>query len=330
MDSVLNCLVTDSIGPGEYSDRFNKASREALGFDFGFSLRSPYVALSLALDVLGVKEGDAVAVPALAPSFYGKVAEEKGLSLVFVDCAESGLAPDSASIDAAIGASEKKPVAFVLFEPLGILPDPELIRSLGMHIIEDLSQGIGAYRGETKAGTIGELAILGLESRGIVTTGGGALLFAKARREGLVLRNLAEAVSPELKITDYNAALGVAQLKELESNLAKRRELYTVFSQSLARTNHHLLGAEGEGEPGFWAFPVALESGMKDVRAYAKKKEIDTEAAFEESLVGMGFVPEGLCPRARSLVLRSLLFPLHERIGTSGAQKISRVLATLP
>jgi perosamine synthetase len=330
MDSVLNCLVTDSIGPGEYSDRFNKASREALGFDYGFSLRSPYIALSLALDALGVKKGDAVAVPALAPSYYGRVAEEKGLSLVFVDCAESGLAPDAASIEAAIGASEKKPVALILFEPLGILPDAELIRSLGMPVIEDISQGIEAYRGETKAGTIGELSILGLESRGIVTTGGGALLFAKARREGLVLRNVAEAVSPELKITDYNAALGVAQLKELESNLAKRRELYTVFSQSLARTSHHLLGAEGEGEPGFWAFPVALESGMKDVRAYAKKKEVDTEAAFEESLVGKGLVAEGLCPRARSLALRSLLFPLHERIGTSGAQKISRVLATLP
>lgn len=330
MDSVLNCLVTDSIGPGEFAERFNKASRETLGFDYGFSLRSPYIALSLALEALGVKNGDAIAVPALAPAYYAKVAEEKGLSLVFIDCAESGLSPDAAAIEAAIGTSEKKPVALVLFEALGILPEPELISGLGLHVIEDLSQGIAAYRGESRAGTMGELAILGLESRGIVTTGGGALLFAKARREGIVLRNLAEGVSPELKITDYNAALGVAQLKELESNLAKRRELYTVFSQSLARTKHRLLGAEGEGEPGFWAFPVALESGMKDVRAYAKKKEIDTEPAFEDSLVGMGLVPEGLCPRARSLVLRSLLFPLHERIGTSGAQKISRLLATLP
>lgn len=330
MDSVLNCLVTDSIGPGEFSERFHKASREALGFDYGFSLRSPYIALSLALEALGVKAGDAIAVPALAPAYYARVAEEKGLSLVFIDSSESGLSPDLASIEAAIAASEKKPVALVLFEPLGIIPDPELVAGLGLRVIEDISQGVGAYRGETKAGSIGEIGILGLESRGIVTAGGGALLFARARRDGIVLRNLAEGVSPELKMTDYNAALGVAQLKELESNLAKRRELYQVFSQSLARTKHRLIGAEGEGEPGFWAFPVALESGMKDVRAYAKKKEIETEPAFEESLVGSGLVPEGLCPRARSLVLRSLLFPLHERIGASGAQKLSRVLATLP
>ena len=52
--------------------------------------------------------------------------------------------------------------------------------------------------------------------------------------------------------------------------------------------------------------------------------------AFEDSLVGKGFVPEGTCPNARSLLLRSLLFPVHQRVGAAGSQKIARVLATLP
>ena len=63
MDTVLNCLVTDSVGPGEYLDRFQKSAREALGFEFGFAVRSPLVALGLALDSLALTEGDAVAVP---------------------------------------------------------------------------------------------------------------------------------------------------------------------------------------------------------------------------------------------------------------------------
>ncbi|HRY72886.1 MAG TPA: DegT/DnrJ/EryC1/StrS family aminotransferase [Spirochaetia bacterium] len=330
MDSVLNCLVTDDIGPGEYLDRFQKASREAVGFDFGFAVRSPHSALGLALDAAGLEPGDAVAVSALSPAYYAGVLRDKRLEPVFVDVAQDSAAPSAQTIADAQQAAEKKPRAIVLFEALGVMPDPEAIRSLGLQVIEDTSQSLGAYRGETKAGTIGQMAILGLESGSLVTAGGGALLYAAARRDGTVLRNLAESLLPELRMTDFNAALGFAQLKELEASIAKRRELYGAFSQSLARTRHGLLSQEGEGEPAYWAFPVLLSSGMKDVRAYAKKKEVDTEPAFEGSLVGRGLVPEGSCPNARSVLMRALLFPLHQRVGQSGAQKISRVLATLP
>ena len=73
MDTVLNCLVTDSVGPGEYLDRLQKSAREAFGFEFGFAVRSPLTALGLALDSLALTEGDVVAVPALAPAYYAEV-----------------------------------------------------------------------------------------------------------------------------------------------------------------------------------------------------------------------------------------------------------------
>jgi len=326
MDTVLNCLVTDSVGPGEYLDRFQKAAREAMGFDYGFALRSPVDALEAAFDALGLAEGDAVALSALAPAYCALAVSAKRLVPVYVD-----VDPDSAAMDvASIGQMEVRPKAIVLFEALGILPDPEELRNLGLHVIEDISQSLGGYAGEAKAGSIGQLAILGLEHGGLVTAGGGALLFAHGRREGTVLRNLAEAIAPERRMTDYNAALGLAQLRDLEASIARRRELASLFGQSLARTRHRMIAQGGEGEPGYWAFPVALESGMKEVRAYAKKKEVETAPAFEGSIVGKGLVPEGSCPHARSLLMRCLLFPLHQRIGASGAQKISKVLATLP
>jgi dTDP-4-amino-4,6-dideoxygalactose transaminase len=330
MDSVLNCLVTDSVGPGEYLDRFLKSAREALSYDQGFAVRSPHIALSLALDALGVQRGDAVALPALAPGYYARVLADKGLEAVFFDVGSEWAAASAESLAEAIARAEKKPKAILLFEALGLLPDPEAFKAFGLPIIEDISQALGAYRGEIRAGSIGQLAILGLENGGLITAGGGALLFARNKRDGTVLRNLYEGLEPELRMTDYNAALGYAQLRELETTIEKRREIYAGFAQQVARTRHRLLGQEGEGEAGFWAFPVALDSGMKDARAYAKKKEIDTEPAFETSLVGRGLVPEGSCPNARSLLLRTLLFPVHQRVGTSGAQKIARVLATLP
>jgi perosamine synthetase len=326
MDTVLNCLVTDSVGPGEYLDRFQKAAKEAFGFDYGFAVRSPLNALVLSLEALGLSEGDSVAIPALAPAYYRLALEQKCLSTVYIDAD-----PDTGIMDlAALGKTEPRPKALILHEALGLMPDPDAVRTLGFPVIEDMSSAIGAYSGENRAGSLGQLAIVGLENGALVTSGGGALIFAHGRRDGQVLRNLAESVLPELRMTDFNAALGLAQLRDLENSISRRRELAQVFAQSLARTRHKLLGQPGEGEPGYWAFPVALASGMKDVRAYAKKKEIETEPAFENSLLACGAVPEGSCPNARSLLLRCLLFPLHQRIGASGAQKISKVLATLP
>ncbi|HTX72455.1 MAG TPA: DegT/DnrJ/EryC1/StrS family aminotransferase [Rectinemataceae bacterium] len=326
MDSVLNCLVTDSVGPGEYLERFTKAAREKLEFDFGFAVRSPYLALGLAFDALGLSEGDPVGIPALAPRYYLRVLEAKGLTPVFLDSV-----PESPMVD--LGSLENmqlRPKAVVLFEALGLMHDPDAVRSLGIQVIEDMSQSLGGYVNETRAGALGDLTILGLEHGGLVTAGGGALLFAQGKREATVLRNLAAATEPEILMTDYNAALGLAQLRDLEAAIERRREYAAVFAQALAGTRHRVLSQPSDGEPGYWAFPVSLTSGMKDVRAYAKKKDVETLPAFEESLVGRGLVPEGSCPSARSLSLRCLLFPLHQRIGASGVQKISKVLATLP
>jgi perosamine synthetase len=327
MDTVLNCLVTDSVGPGEYLDRFQKYARESLGYDFGFALRSPITALETAFDALGLSPGDVVAIPALSPVYYIHAIRSRRLVPFFVDAN-----PDSCGLDLdSLRTTEPKPKALVLFEALGLMPASlEALGELGLPIIEDISQSLGAYSGESRAGSLGQLSLLGLEHGGLVTAGGGALLFAHGRRVGTVLRNVTEAVLPEQRLTDYNAALGLAQFRDLETSIAKRRDLAAIFAQSLARTRHRLLTQAGDGEPGYYAFPVLLDSGMKDVRAYASKKDVETEPAFDSSLVATGLIPDGACPRARSLVMRCLLFPLHQRIGASGAQKISRVLATLP
>lgn len=326
MDTVLNCLVTDSVGPGEYLERFQRLSREAFGFEYGFAVRSPLIALGLALDSLALMDGDYVAISALAPAYYAVVLASRRLLPVYVDTI-----PATAELDLpSIPALDPRPKALIFHESLGILPDPAALANLGITVIEDMSAAIGAYRGESRAGSLGRVALLGLEHGSLITSGGGAILLAFGKREGQVLRNLAESIAPEIRMTDYNAALGLSQLRDMESVIERRRELASIFTRSLARTRHSLLSQGGEGEQGYWALAVSVASSVKDVRAYAKKKEVDTELAFEGSLLAKGFVPENACPNARSIALRCLLFPLHQSIGVAAAEKVSKVLATLP
>jgi dTDP-4-amino-4,6-dideoxygalactose transaminase len=353
MDSVLNCMVSDRLSGGEYPERFIKAARERFGFDFGLALRSPLVAMDLAYDCLGLEPGDGVALSALSDAWLVRGLLRRGLKPVWLD-----VDPATACISAASVARIAEGGAKVLYldAPWGIIPDPAIIADLGIPVIEDATTSIGASvilgsaegldagtsasvtdssgvsRGpdELKSGTLGAFCLIGLEHASSFTGGGGALLFAQARRDAQVLRNAAEGLTAVELMPDMNTALALSQLKDLEKFLEKRRGLSELYAQSLARAHKKALTQASDGTPACFGCVVVLESGVKDVRAYAKKKEVDTVMAFDGSCVAAGLVPDGMAPQAASLANRALAFPLHPRIGKSAAQKIAKVLATLP
>ena len=359
MDSVLNCMVSDRLSGGDYPDRFVKAARERFGFDFGLALRSPLVAMDLVYDCLGLEPGDGVALSALSDAWLVRGLLRRGLRPVWldVDPATACISADSVARIAAGGAK-----ALYLDAPWGIIPDPSIIAEIGIPIIEDAttsigatavaspitevgtgmeinpgqsagaadSAGVGMGNEELKAGSFGAFCLIGLEHASSFTGGGGALLFAQARRDAQVLRNVADKLTAVELMPDMNAALALSQLKDLEKFLEKRRGLSELYGQSLARAHKKALAQSVDGTPACFGCVVVLESGVKDVRAYARKKEVDTVMAFDGSCVVAGLVPVGLAPQAVSLANRALAFPLHPRIGKTAAQKIAKVLATLP
>jgi hypothetical protein len=69
---------------------------------------------------------------------------------------------------------------------------------------------------------------------------------------------------------------------------------------------------------------------MKDVKAYAKRKDIVVESAFDDTLVGCGAVLPAICPESYSLSLRTVLFPLYPRLGSAEIEKVSKLIVTLP
>ena len=79
-----------------------------------------------------------------------------------------------------------------------------------------------------------------------------------------------------------------------------------------------------------YAFPIVLESGMKDVIAYARRKDVVVESAFSLTLVGSGKVPPAQCPEAYSLSLRTVLFPIYPRLTMTQAGKVAKLIQTLP
>jgi len=323
MNTVLGCLVTDSVGPGEYAVKFSKAARETLRVEAVAAMRSPYLALCIGLRRLGLKAGSLVAISPLAPLYHKLATEDAGFEPAYYDYDSETCEFDFS------GMTGKNLAAMVLYEPFGLLPEKSAILSMGLPIIEDMSQSLGASRDGVWAGSIGNLALYGLEQGAIVTAGGGALLAASSRRDAPIVKELSETMPREIALTDYNAALGLAQLKDLPDALERRGSLDSSFKRELAKTRHRAILQKGEGQGGLSVFPVLIESGMRDVVVYARKNGIEAAPAFEQSLVSMEDFPQ-ICPGAHALALRCAIFPLHEKIGTKDARLIEKVLATLP
>ena len=335
MDAVLTALVEDRIGPGEQARQLIQIAREKLEFDSCIALRSPAIALFYTLKSLGLEAGQGVILSALSPLYYLNVLNDLKLQPVYADVPQGGVNISKETIEKAI---EQKPEgceirAVLLHHTLGYISDIS-VSELGIPIIEDCSCSYGSmYRAQANSGIF---SILGLEERDMLTAGCGALLYTANRRDSALLRNTQFSnLPPEYGLPDMNASMAIAQFRSAAKNLEKRREIAAAYSQSAGRTRHKRFIHEvtdtesGEGYNNY-AFPLILETGMKDVKAYARRKDIIVESAFENTLMGLGIVPAEKCPESYSLSLRTVLFPLYPRLRTEEINKVAKLILTLP
>lgn len=363
MEAVLNCLVEEKVGPGEMAEKLEKRVCEFFGVPFAIAVRSPALALDLALKLLELPEKTPVMLSALAPAWQYTQIIRSGFTPVILDVDKKNALVTFEAVEAAAKAGAR---AVVLHETLGNLPEFARFTELGIPVIEDISQSAGGLyadkeildpletlhaavdnakspagtaehvEAETqppvlkKAGTFGSLTILGLEERDILTAGGGAVLFVSEKRNVAPLKKLREELLSTDLLPDINAALGFVQLKNLMKNMAIRLELEKLFRRALLSGKHEsMLFASNVINP-VYNFPVILNRGFKDVEKYAQKKRIRIELAFNDSVIA--HVGESLdnCETAKSLALRTVLFPLYPMLGAKNAETVAKVLTTLP
>jgi dTDP-4-amino-4,6-dideoxygalactose transaminase len=331
MDAVLTALVEEKIGPGEQQERLASVAKDALGFEYCIALRSPAVALFEALQMLGLEDGDGVVVSTLSPWYYKGALEALRLQPVYCD-AEAGTAALHAdgvrwAIEHATEPGRVK--ALVAYHALGLVPDMEALLAVGLPVIEDCSTAAYCAIGEKRAGSFGQLCVMGLEERDMLTGGGGALLYSADKRSASALRNRPE-LPPESRLPDMNAVMAVVQFREAKRNMERRAEIAAMYTQAALRTRHKLLVKTNDLVYNNYAFPLVLETGWKDTAAYARKKEIELDLAFSGTIVGRGLLDNAKYQESYSISLRTVLFPLYPRLSAKDVGRVAKLIQTLP
>jgi perosamine synthetase len=337
MNSVLSCMVSDSIGSGSLSGECAAAFADYLGATGGLCLASMNQVIHLALDALNLEPGGAVLLSALAPAHYHRILTEHGLIPLIADVDPNSALMLPSTVESMMSRS---PQAMIVTHPFGMLAPAGFYENLDIPIIDDLSQALGggSREGNFRGGGPGSLCILSLGEEGIVTAGGGGVLVARDKKLLAAVKAGLEVFQPQALLADLNAALGLAQLRDIEHFLAARRDIAAHFTRALSATRHSTLVQPDEQENVLSAFPVRVADSMKTIRQYAAKQNITTRPAFSDRIIALeelqaGEEREGIitaCPNAADLLRRCVLFPLYPTLGKKNLQLITRVLATLP
>jgi len=339
MDSVLNCMVSDLIGPGNLVHEFESLVAGYLGMQGAIAFSSYYVALMIAVETLELQPGDKVIISALSPVIYLNILEAEGLEPLILDVnLDSGLI-EPAEVEKIL---DQNPKAILLHYTLGFLPVIEEFLKFNLPVIEDISQSFGAALLPAPAeegaaapakrffGTFGDLAVLSLKPQDIITTAEGGMVLAYDKKYWQKLKALKNVVQDQLLMPDLNASLGISQMKMLDTISEKRKNIHSTYKQALMKSRHKTLFQQAEYDKVPYTFPVFIASDLKEVQKYSRKKNIETEPAFLHSIIGAKEEGQLSCKNAKTLLMCTILFPLYPMLGKEQINTITRILSTLP
>lgn len=337
MDAVLTCMVDEKIGPGEINARLIRELKVFLKSEGAAAFRSPAIALKYALSSIAEKTNACVMVSALAPSWHANVPESLGYKTLVLDVEDGSCLLSLEEIQKGITAGG---TILLLHEPFGLLPDFDKLAELGIPIIEDISESVGSFISRSDengkeilqkhAGSFGSFAILGLEEHDVITGGGGAVVVAFSRKNWQALKAHTEVAPLIDLLPDLNAALALVGVKEFRRNEEKRKELFSVFQKaSMASRNKTFVKDVSNSTCA--NFPLVIETSFNDAKQYAARYDIEIEKAFSNSVIAeREETLSAECKHAKSLLLRTVLFPLYPRLKQSEAQLIAKTLQTMP
>lgn len=329
MQSVLQTMVDEKIGPGVKKQEFITLLSAKLKRKGGIALRSYYDALLSALIIAGVGENSNVVISILSPKIYRVAINSLKAKPIYVDIdKDSGCLSSEKILEK---TKDKNIDAILLYEPFSQIPYNEDYSSLATCVIEDISQSFGSYIDDDYASKVGDIIVCAFEQEHIVSCGGGAAILYNDIKYKELLNKRYHQISKYQQMPDLNAALGIIQLNEVDKHLEKRNEIYKMFKQALLKTNHKLFGQKDINfYSNGWAFPIILESNPDEIIKFSKKYNVTCMKMFNNS-IGSDYKNQyELYPDATASILRGVAFPIYPFLKPSEIDLIIKVISHLP
>ena len=348
--------VTDAVAHGwgarcyDYIKRFEQAFSEHLGVSHVIATSSCTGALHMGLVALGVGLDDEVIladinwIASTAPITY------LGAKPVFVDILPDTWCLDPVAVEAAITPRTKAIMAVHLY---GNLCDMDALLAVGkkhgIPVVEDAAEAIGSVWHGKRAGTMGAFSTFSFHGTKTVTTGeGGAFatndseLFERVRtlsnhgrKHGEVKQFWPERIGYKYKMSNLQAAIGLAQVERVEELVARKREILNYYRAHLPQVLADSLNPESANViNGAWmptvVFPIESKTTREHLQKTFAEQNIDARVFFHPLSSLPMFQRQTNTLRSYDISQRAMNLPSYHDMTTQEINRVCAVLAMQP
>lgn len=328
-------MVLDAVRQGEVSGAFGKYISQFeeqfaayCGAQYGVATTSGTTALQLAVATLNISSGDEVILSTLTNIASCLAITHCNATPVCADSEPDTWNMDVSLVEKLITPKTKAIMPVHIYgHPVDMDPLLALAKKYNLAIIEDGAEAHGAeYKGK-RTGSFGTLNCFSFYANKVITTGEGGMIVtndAQLAESAKALRGLAfgkkqrflhEDLGYNFRLTNIQAAMGVSQLKRIDSIVTRKRAIAHRYLKNLKNVPGIRLPVEKSWAKNvYWMFCIVLEPEFPLKReafvSELKKKGVDTRDFFVPMHQQPPFLKKGL--------FKNIRLPVSEYLGSAG------------
>lgn len=297
---LLECIETGWISSeGPFIKKFEDEFAARMGRKFGVAVANGSLALDAAVVALDLEKGDEVIMPSFTIISCAAALVRAGVVPVLVDSDPKTWNMDVAEVARKITKRTKAIMVVHIYGlPVDMDPILSIARTHGLRIIEDAAEAHGLHYKGRPCGSFGDLSTFSFYPNKHVTTGEGGMILtddARLAERCRSLRNLCfqpakrfvhDEIGWNMRMTNLQAALGLAQLERLDEFVKRKRHMGKKYQELFAATpGIELPVAKTDyAENIYWVFGVVLKDEVPfDAEGAMKRlaeKKIGTRPFF--------------------------------------------------
>ena len=347
------CIDTGWISSeGTFIQRFEQGMADYVGRNYAVSVTNGTAALEMAIVALGIGSGDEVIIPSFTIISCAQAIVKAGAIPVLIDSEYDSFNLRVEDIESKISARTKAIMIVHIYGlPVDISPILALAKKYNLKIIEDAAEMHGQTYNNKKCGSFGDISIFSFYPNKHITTGEGGMVLMNNKvlhEKCKSLRNLGfstdgskrfihEELGWNLRMTNIQAALGVAQLERIDEFVKKKRwigNMYQGLLQDIDTINLPLKRTSF-AENIYWVFAITLKDGYPKTTQQVMKelgeKGIGTRPFFypmhqQPVFKNMGLFINEDYPNATRLYERGFYIPSGLALTEAQIQEVSKIM----
>ena len=348
MKYVADCVQSTWISSlGEYIPRFENEFAKFCGTKYAVAVANGTVALHLALLLYDMGPGDEVLVPDMTFIATANAVQYTGATPVFVDSDPETWSMDPREVERKITPRTRAIIPVHLYgHPVDMDAIMDIASRYELKVIEDAAEAHGAECRGRRVGSIGHVGCFSFYGNKIITTGEGGMLtlndeslMEKARHlkdHGMskTIRYWHSSVAYNYRMTNIQAAIGLAQLERVDSILEQKLRLARMYEKYLQGCDAVVAQPQADWAKNvYWMYSILVADHAKVTRdalmAKMRERGIDSRPFFYPMHVLPPYKENASYPVSEKLSRQGINLPSYPALTEDDVRRICNAIRSL-